>query len=79
MTRGALRTAPPFARFRCAVCQSFVHGTQSGHCPRCGWVPPSLLELPRAVPMRQEVRLVALVLVLLAVGVVVYFSRHFGA
>jgi hypothetical protein len=23
------------------VCQEFVVGTASGHCPKCGFVPPS--------------------------------------
>jgi hypothetical protein len=27
--------------FRCLVCQVYVTGTPSGHCPRCGFVPPA--------------------------------------
>jgi len=27
--------------FRCLVCKTYVTGTPSGHCPRCGFVPPA--------------------------------------
>ena len=27
--------------FRCLACQTYVTGTPSGHCPRCGWIPPT--------------------------------------
>jgi hypothetical protein len=27
--------------FRCLVCRIYVTGTPSGHCPRCGFVPPA--------------------------------------
>ncbi|HTL31656.1 MAG TPA: hypothetical protein VL326_00950 [Kofleriaceae bacterium] len=27
--------------FQCLSCKSYVTGTESGHCPRCGFVPPS--------------------------------------
>lgn len=44
--RGPLRTAPPYARFRCLGCRVFVRGTEAGHCPRCGLVPPTAIALP---------------------------------
>lgn len=44
--RGPTRTAPPYSRFRCLVCQEFVLGTASGHCPKCGFVPPTAPNAP---------------------------------
>jgi uncharacterized paraquat-inducible protein A len=35
------RTAP--GPFHCLSCQTYVTGTESGHCPRCGFVPPALI------------------------------------
>jgi hypothetical protein len=37
-------------RFRCLVCQRFVHGTEQGACPQCGWEPPTAT--PTATPPR---------------------------
>ncbi len=33
--------------FQCLSCKAYVTGTQSGHCPKCGFVPPAAPELPR--------------------------------
>ncbi len=37
--------------FRCLVCQEFVRGTDTGHCPRCAYVPPTavIIQEPRPV------------------------------
>lgn len=40
MQRGAFTGIPSPGPFHCLVCQSYVTGTESGHCPRCGYVPP---------------------------------------
>jgi hypothetical protein len=39
--------------FRCLVCKTYVTGTPSGHCPRCGFVPPAvsaIVEPSRTTP-----------------------------
>ena len=46
-TRGANARRLRPGRFRCLPCQEYVTGTDTGHCPRCGFVPPQMLELPR--------------------------------
>jgi len=40
-TRGHATPRPDPGAFRCLVCRVYVAGTPSGHCPRCGFVPPS--------------------------------------
>jgi len=41
MTRLHAATRPDPGAFRCLVCRIYVTGTPAGHCPRCGFVPPS--------------------------------------
>lgn len=48
-TRGTAIARPAPGKFRCLVCKEVVTGTASGHCPRCGFVPPSA---PQLVPER---------------------------
>jgi hypothetical protein len=31
-------------------CKGYVTGTASGHCPRCGYVPPAALHVADATP-----------------------------
>jgi len=38
--RGAFTGIPSPGPFHCLSCQTYVTGTASGHCPRCGYVPP---------------------------------------
>ena len=40
MQRGAFTGIPKPGPFHCIVCKVYVTGTESGHCPRCGFVPP---------------------------------------
>jgi hypothetical protein len=51
------------------VCQEYVRGTEAGHCPRCGFVPPTVPELPEPKPgsslMLLHVVLVVAVIVML--------------
>ncbi|MBL0214165.1 MAG: hypothetical protein IPQ07_09780 [Myxococcales bacterium] len=42
-SRGTATARPAPGAFRCLVCQVVVTGTAAGHCPRCGFVPPSAL------------------------------------
>jgi hypothetical protein len=44
--RGHASARPDPGAFRCLVCQSYVTGTPAGHCPRCGFVPPSAPSVP---------------------------------
>jgi hypothetical protein len=49
--RGAFVGKPAPGPFHCVACKTYVKGTESGHCPRCGWVPPTvaiIVEPPRA-------------------------------
>jgi len=39
--RGPVLARPDPGSFRCLVCQEYVRGTDTGHCPRCAYVPPS--------------------------------------
>ena len=48
MTRGHAAPLSAPGSFRCLVCQVYVKGTESGHCPRCGFVPPSAPRVPEA-------------------------------
>jgi len=71
--RGPSRTAPPYSRFRCLVCREYVVGTATGHCPRCGFVPPTARAMP---PIRAPISLAAVVaIVAFAIAAVVYLYR----
>lgn len=63
------RRAHP-GRFRCLVCQRYVTGTATGHCPSCGFVPPSAATVAETGKSRLRPWLLVLVLVgLLALAV----------
>lgn len=72
MTRG--HAAPLLAPgpFQCLVCKVYVTGTESGHCPRCGFVPPSAPPIPEARPFPTTIVLAAVTAVALAVGLAMY-------
>jgi hypothetical protein len=61
--RGPSRSAPPYARFRCLVCKEFVVGTATGHCARCGFVPPTAPRVPALASTRFGLLAIALVVV----------------
>jgi hypothetical protein len=44
--RGTITPRRSPGRFRCLPCKRVVIGTESGHCPNCGFVPPSAPDLP---------------------------------
>lgn len=44
--RGSMTARPAPGRFRCLPCARIVVGTPSGHCPHCGFVPPSAPDVP---------------------------------
>jgi hypothetical protein len=54
-------------------CKRVVIGTASGHCPACGFVPPSAPDLP-ASERRSTSAIVLLVLVAVFVVVVVFVA-----
>jgi hypothetical protein len=68
--RGSLATRRSPGTFRCLPCKRTVTGTESGHCPNCGFVPPFAPELPQAT-RRADPLIVALVLVV-AAGLIAY-------
>ena len=53
-------------RFRCLVCKRFVHGTEHGTCPQCGWEPPTAA--PPARERRDSWAGVAIILLLFAIA-----------
>ncbi|MDQ3341825.1 MAG: hypothetical protein M4D80_42300 [Myxococcota bacterium] len=44
--RGNITPRRSPGRFRCLPCKRVVIGTETGHCPSCGFVPPSAPEVP---------------------------------
>lgn len=67
--RGHAATRPDPGAFRCLVCKVYVHGTASGHCPRCGFIPPSApaaLGPPRST---YEIAIAIAILVVILVAV----------
>ncbi|MGE5185407.1 MAG: hypothetical protein ACM31C_25260 [Acidobacteriota bacterium] len=62
-SRGAFTGQRSPGPFHCVACQTYVTGTASGHCPRCGWVPPRVLALPEAAARSSLVLVLVLVLV----------------
>ena len=65
-SRGTATARPAPGAFRCLVCQVVVTGTAAGHCPRCGFVPPSALVTPETTAKAMRVGLPVLVLLLVA-------------
>ncbi len=68
--RGTFTGQPSPGPFHCVACQTYVTGSASGHCPRCGWVPPRALALPASPAQSPVVLVLVLVLVLVFVFVV---------
>jgi hypothetical protein len=58
--------------FRCLGCQSFVTGTPSGHCPRCGFVPPVAMIFPDLHETDSTAWMMIALLVVSLVALVVY-------
>lgn len=42
--------------FRCRGCHSYVTGTDAGHCPKCGLVPPRAVLAPSVEPAIAVIR-----------------------
>lgn len=59
VVRGSRVTPATPPRFRCLVCRVFVTGGLDGGCPRCGWMPPTVVPLPARAPARLPAWLVA--------------------
>ena len=66
--RGSIAARRSPGAFRCLPCKRVVIGTESGHCPNCGFVPPVSLSSP-SVPA--PARPVSIVLVTLVIAVLV--------
>jgi hypothetical protein len=48
-------------------CKTYVTGTESGHCPRCGFVPPSAPAVREAPPPIRGVTIGIVLIAILAV------------
>ncbi len=71
ISRGAFTGQRSPGPFHCLACRTYVTGTDSGHCPRCGWVPPHAPEVPEPA-VRSPVALVVVLLLVLVFALVVY-------
>jgi hypothetical protein len=69
-----MRTAPPYARFRCLVCKEYVVGTATGHCARCGFVPPTAPTVPPLAKLRVDMLVVVLALAIAGVLVAAFLA-----
>jgi hypothetical protein len=72
MTRGHAAPLSAPGSFRCLVCQVYVKGTESGHCPRCGFVPPSAPPVPEPRRIPTTIVLGAAITVALAIAAAMY-------
>ena len=72
MTRGHAAPLLSPGAFRCLVCKVYVKGTESGHCPRCGFVPPAAPPLPPPRRFPTTILLAGVIAVALAVGLAMY-------
>lgn len=68
--RGAIIGRRDPGRFRCLVCKRVVTGTPTGHCPRCGFVPPSAPSVPEEPAPIAGVGLVGALALVMAILVV---------
>jgi hypothetical protein len=54
------------------VCRRFVVGTELGHCPRCGWVPPVVAPAPPRAPRSRVVVLLVILALAIALAIAVF-------
>jgi hypothetical protein len=71
--RGNIAPRRSPGRFRCLPCQRVVIGTESGHCPSCGFVPPSALDLPP--PAQTWSPLLLFVVIAAAIAVLIFVTN----
>jgi hypothetical protein len=69
--RGPVLARPDPGSFRCLVCKEYVRGTDTGHCPRCAFVPPSAPAAQDPLPVWSSMMLVHIGLAILAIIVLV--------
>lgn len=67
--RGAAAGRRSPGPFHCLACRTYVTGTPSGHCPRCGWVPPEAPVVAGEPPRPIAWPLAAVLLVLVALAI----------
>jgi hypothetical protein len=71
MQRGHQNTRQAPGRFRCLVCKEYVSGTESGHCPKCGFVPPSAPAVPPAMTSINPIVALAVLAIVVAILAIV--------
>ncbi len=72
MTRGHAAPLSAPGSFRCLVCKVYVKGTESGHCPRCGFVPPAARPVMEPRPFPTWLLFGGVIAIAIAVGLVMY-------
>jgi hypothetical protein len=72
MSRGHASPLLAPGPFRCLVCKVYVKGTESGHCPRCGFVPPSAPPISNDRRSPTTILLLAVIAVALAAALAMY-------
>ena len=72
MTRGHAAPLSAPGSFRCLVCKVYVKGTESGHCPRCGFVPPEARPVTEPRPFPTWLLVGGVIAIAIAVGLVMY-------
>lgn len=66
-SRGAIIGMPAPGLFHCIACRANVIGTPSGHCPRCGYVPPmALVGIPEPITTLRATTLGLVVMLILS-------------
>ncbi|MBA3463153.1 MAG: hypothetical protein H0T46_24565 [Deltaproteobacteria bacterium] len=66
--RGHAATRRDPGAFRCLVCKVYVSGTEAGHCPRCGFVPPSA---PAALEPARGIGVVGLIAAVVIIAIAI--------
>lgn len=72
MTRGHAAPLSAPGSFRCLVCKVYIKGTESGHCPRCGFVPPAAPRVPEAPRFPTTIVLAAVTAVAIGIAIAMY-------
>jgi hypothetical protein len=70
--RGNITPRRSPGRFRCLPCKRVVVGTESGHCPNCGFVPPSAPDVP---PVTAWSPMILFVVIAAAIALLIFVTN----